>query len=280
MWTQQNLRLIRIYSFLSLGAAVIVTAAELIRVVIHFAFKVWFIVLLRIPYENDVNLRLRRVNLLMSVSLCLPARPSLQYVTKFIYDYFFVLIYFVEVWYLGTYEFHNTISWGCFRLYVPQLDSLCDIHLCLCSVCNNAWSRDSFSEIAWFIVAAVFGFLFSSIAFAYYRQLLDPTSAANQARAPSAQARAAGVYPTHYNPPYASGGRGYAPPPGPPPPAAASSVYVPEYDPAKLPDYGEDDATVVDGLGGFDKKGADPFADFDRRSDSEHGRDDGARNVW
>ena len=159
------------------------------------------------------------------------------------------------------------------------------------TVCNDAWSHDSFSEIAWFIVVAILGFLFSSITFAYYRQLIDPTSPANQARAPSAQARAAaagGAYPPpHYNPPYASGGvdvggsvgnLGYAPPPGPPPPGAASSVYVPEYDPAKLPAYGESNESGDLGLE-RDKKDADPFADFDRVSEGHAGRKGGNGNV-
>ena len=114
------------------------------------------------------------------------------------------------------------------------------------TVCNSAWDHDSFSEIAWFIVTSILSLLFASVAFSYYRQMLDPTSPANASRAPSAQARAA-MYPDHYNPPYAGeygvygrGGAGavgqYAPPPGPPP-AAQSTAYVPEYDPAKLPEY-------------------------------------------
>lgn len=147
------------------------------------------------------------------------------------------------------------------------------------SVCDSAWSHDSFSEIAWFIVTAVCSLLFASVAFSYYRQMLDPTSPANASRAPSAQARA-GLYPEHYNPPYAGdGGFGagavgqYAPPPGPPP-AASSTAYVPEYDPVKLPEY-ESKGGYTAGAHGDDKDG-DPFADFTREG---HAEGDAARRV-
>jgi len=146
------------------------------------------------------------------------------------------------------------------------------------SFCSSAWSHDSFSEIAWFIVTAVCSLLFASVAFSYYRQMLDPTSPANASRAPSAQARAA-MYPEHYSPPYAGdggfgaygrGGAGavgqYAPPPGPPP-AASSTAYVPEYDPVKLPEYDSKDGYAA-GAHGDDKDG-DPFADFTREGHAE-----------
>lgn len=48
------------------------------------------------------------------------------------------------------------------------------------------------------IVLAIF---FSILAFSYWRQLLDPTSSANAARAPSAQVRTGG-FPSHYTPAY------------------------------------------------------------------------------
>lgn len=38
--------MIRIYAFLSLGAALVVSATELIRVIIHFVFKVCFLLYL------------------------------------------------------------------------------------------------------------------------------------------------------------------------------------------------------------------------------------------
>lgn len=52
--------------------------------------------------------------------------------------------------------------------------------------------------------------VFSAIAFAYLRQMLDPTSAANSFRAPNAGR--VGDYPSHYNPPYNT----YGAPPAPP----------------------------------------------------------------
>lgn len=98
--------------------------------------------------------------------------------------------------------------------------------------------------------------------------MLDPTSVINAQRAPSAQFRGP---PEHYNPPYAGpyGAGGYhvgsesnmprfAPPSGPPP--AHKTDYVPEYDAAKLPGYGEGDARSVDEHD-VDKK--DPFGDSD-----------------
>ena len=185
----------------------------------------------------------------------------------------------------------------CFTsLTVSLLTSfLCSYHV----VCDSAWRHDSFSEIAWFIVVGILSLLFAAIAFSYYRQMLDPTSPVNAARAPSAQARAAGLYPEHYNPPYVpesdyygnargpgTGTGRYAPPPGPPPGAAKADdeAYVPEYDPAKLPEY---DVRGAYTAGASDKKSdaVDPFADFDElgkkapahESDSEH--DDGAKHT-
>lgn len=130
-------------------------------------------------------------------------------------------------------------------------------------LCSDSWSHDSFSELAWFFVSSVLALIFATVAFAYYRQMLDPTSPANAARAPSAQARAA-MYPAHYNPPYVPdlpyGGERFAPPPGPPPPR--QDQYAPPYDAAKLPVYSK---------GGYEEAGegskkGDPFADFDGQS--------------
>ncbi|KAF8120030.1 hypothetical protein EV363DRAFT_1408584 [Boletus edulis] len=56
-------------------------------------------------------------------------------------------------------------------------------------------------EIVAVIFGILFGLAFTAIAFAYYRQVLDPTSPANASRLPSDSARQDG-YPTHYNPPY------------------------------------------------------------------------------
>lgn len=124
--------------------------------------------------------------------------------------------------------------------------------------------------------------LFASIAFSYYRQMLDPSSIVNTSRARG------GAQPQHYNPPYAAGpgpygftsagagygagyaagAGGYAPPPGPPP--AQSQVFVPQYDAAKLPEY-EQGGYLAHGAGDAKgdeddlglKGGRDPFADFD-----------------
>lgn len=106
--------------------------------------------------------------------------------------------------------------------------------------------------------------------------MLDPSSPANAARAPSAQARAAagfGGQPQHYTPPYVAGGYGYggadstanlgyaapryAPPAGPPP-AFAAMKGESEDELSKPPGYGEGDARSLKDV---DQK--DPFADFD-----------------
>ncbi|PSS34217.1 hypothetical protein PHLCEN_2v1727 [Hermanssonia centrifuga] len=106
-------------------------------------------------------------------------------------------------------------------------------------------------------------FFFVSIAYTYYRQVLDPTSVANAARAPSAQHRIVAnqydtpAYPQHYNPPYLPYNPPapiYAPPPGPPPSVGKPPAY----------EGGEADG-YLDGK----DKAEDPFADFDGPS---HGK--------
>ncbi|KAG5638851.1 hypothetical protein H0H81_009402 [Sphagnurus paluster] len=57
--------------------------------------------------------------------------------------------------------------------------------------------------------AAFLAALFTSVALAYHRQLLDPTSAANAWRAPSSAFPSNSV-PSHYNPAYGGGGDSYA----------------------------------------------------------------------
>jgi hypothetical protein len=121
--------------------------------------------------------------------------------------------------------------------------------------------RAHLSLIVSLISFAVLSIMFSVIAFGYYRQLLDPTSAANVLRAPSNQVRM-DLYPSQYNP-------SYAPPPGVPNlgynysasrgiPQDRDEAFVPPYDDAKLPGYGA-------GLGLDDKadsdKRQDPFGD-------------------
>ncbi|THH04075.1 hypothetical protein EW145_g5792 [Phellinidium pouzarii] len=205
----QKLAMIRIYAFASLGVAVIITATELIRVIIHFAFK----------------------STLINECIALSTNQTVE--TR------------VGIWGTKTTTLNGEDA---------------------STFCNSAWSHDSFSEIAWFIVAGIASLLFASITFSYYRQMLDPTSVVNATRAP------VGQMPEHYNPPYANGAfgydvgvgaGGYAPPPGPPP--AQSVAYVPQYDSAKLPEYergGYLDASD-DKKGDDLKGGTDPFADYE-----------------
>lgn len=98
--------------------------------------------------------------------------------------------------------------------------------------------------------------------------------------------RAAGVFPTHYNPPYNGGGAGnpgwesvpelaydsgaYAPPSGPPP--EHGSAYAPPYE-GKPPGYGVGvDAEQGAYDAGKDDKKDDPFADFEGQEHHESGR--------
>lgn len=142
--------------------------------------------------------------------------------------------------------------------------------------CNNAWSHDSFSEIAWLLVAIVVGLLFSSIAFSYYRQLLDPTSPANATRAPSNRYQggtftlAQGRVPDHYQPPYNAPDLPYnsgAPVGGAMPGAGSTGIYAPP--PGKPPGYSDPEGYAAGINDGKDAYGAskvhddDPFADFD-----------------
>ncbi|KAG6918295.1 hypothetical protein DXG01_015387 [Tephrocybe rancida] len=132
--------------------------------------------------------------------------------------------------------------------------------------CRRSWDRSSWTEIVGLLIVGVLGFLFTAIAFAYYRQLLDPTSAANASRAPSHQARMSGVFPSHYNPPYDASVPNlsyqynarpqYAPPAGPPPGHGQDETFVPPYD-GKPPGYMGGDSK------GYDDDSKDPFADFD-----------------
>lgn len=122
----------------------------------------------------------------------------------------------------------------------------------------------------------VFSIFFTMIAFAYYHQALDPTSAANVQRAP---APALGEHPDHYNrpydappyppygaPPYGAPPYGappaqpqYAPPPGPPPSDMGYGVGMGigvGGEPHKERDLKDDAASET-------TKFDDPFADFD-----------------
>lgn len=132
-------------------------------------------------------------------------------------------------------------------------------------VCAENFSRNSISTIVWLIIGTIVALFFASLAYSFYRQLLDPL--AFRAQAPSDQVRLEAL-----RRPYAQGQYGYAseplhggayggglnpypafaPPLGPPPGA-------PPYESAKLPGYGADDASraILDG----DKKDGDPFND-------------------
>ncbi|KAF7316244.1 DBR1 domain-containing protein [Mycena indigotica] len=99
--------------------------------------------------------------------------------------------------------------------------------------CNREYNRDSWQLIISLLITMVIWGFFSALGWAYYRQVLDPTSVVNSLRAPSNQFNGQfnGAYPSHYNPPYnpsvpnlgyaapyANPNPVYAPPAGPPPP--------------------------------------------------------------
>ncbi|KAG6811444.1 hypothetical protein H0H92_007361 [Tricholoma furcatifolium] len=133
----------------------------------------------------------------------------------------------------------------------------------------NFWGAVSAGNLTPTEAANFLAFFFTVLAFAYYRQLLDPTSVANSSRAPSNQARLNGGFPTHYNPPYDasvpnlpytySAHPTYGPPAGPPPGHEEhDETFVPPYD-GKPPGYTGGDTK------GYDVDGKDPFSDFEER---------------
>ncbi|KAL0573538.1 hypothetical protein V5O48_008424 [Marasmius crinis-equi] len=139
--------------------------------------------------------------------------------------------------------------------------------------CNEAWDHDSWAEIVQLIILLILAALWSSIAFSYYRQVLDPTSPANVSRVPAPQQWA-----SHYNPPYSSnngfnqpyyGQQSYGPPPGPPPQQqfAPPPGPPPNVGGAKSPEYLGADGHAG-GMYGQDKKPDNPFADFEESSSS------------
>ena len=100
------------------------------------------------------------------------------------------------------------------------------------------------------IPVPVLGLFFTSIAFAYYRQALDPGSAANSYRVPFNPGRRDN-HPTHYSPPY--DGTSYVP------------VYLPSVGPppadGKPPEYKR--ASDVLFREENDAKEEDAFSDYD-----------------
>jgi len=134
------------------------------------------------------------------------------------------------------------------------------------SWCQSQWDHDSWADIVGLLIIIFLSAMFSLFAWAYYRQLLDPTSAANVVRTPGPRDNA---FPSHYNPAYDASvpslgyqyGPGYgqqypqqpypqfAPPPGPPPAMKGA-----DSKPHDEPTYGYE----VD-----DNAKENPFADFD-----------------
>ncbi|KAH7883101.1 hypothetical protein F5I97DRAFT_178951 [Phlebopus sp. FC_14] len=114
------------------------------------------------------------------------------------------------------------------------------------SYCNDQWNHDSWAEIVVLLIEIVLGLLFTSIAFAYYRQALDPSSPVNASRAPFNQSRMED-YPSHYNPAYEPA---YVSPVGAP---FDGSGKPPDYKRGSYVPYGEDK----------DAKEGDPFSDYD-----------------
>ncbi|KAH9929078.1 uncharacterized protein BXZ73DRAFT_78222 [Epithele typhae] len=131
--------------------------------------------------------------------------------------------------------------------------------------CTDAWNKDSFNEIISLIFEIFFSIFFTMITFAYYHQVLDPTSPANVQRGPMVTS---GPQPAHWNAPYDPNARydappyppygqpQYAPPPGPPPTEMGygAGMGVGADKDRDMKDH--DDASET-------TKYDDPFADFD-----------------
>ncbi|KAJ3764488.1 hypothetical protein EV360DRAFT_77429 [Lentinula raphanica] len=133
------------------------------------------------------------------------------------------------------------------------------------SWCESEWDHDSWADIVELLILIFLSVMFSMFSYAYYRQLLDPTSAANVVRTPN-RAPPSG-FPSHYNPaynasvpslgyqygPYGQQPYGqFAPPPGPPPAMDDADGKLPGYTGGPGYGYGVDD-----------KAKENPFADFD-----------------
>lgn len=229
----QRLPLIRIYAFVSVLATILVFAAGLVQIIIHFSLK------------NDI------------INECTKSSTNED-----------VLYY--PFGFLGPVS-HDTLTPAEAREW-----------------CSDAWDHDSWADVVSLIITLILAGMFNALAFAYYRQALDPSSVANAMRAPSNQVRAS-AFPAHYNPPYNASvpnlGYGYnmpyaggpfqsapayAPPPGPPP----------HMDDGKLPGY-----VGGDGKGAFAaEKDDNPFADFDdgpsRRTAERDVTDSSPRNTF
>jgi hypothetical protein len=127
--------------------------------------------------------------------------------------------------------------------------------------CNHYWDRDSWSDIISFLLLTFVAAFFASVAFAYFRQVLDPTSPANALRGPTQHRM--GAFPSHYNPPYNPNyGRGpgysYPAPQGPPP--NQEDAFVPPYE-SKPPGYVQGDYRGEVGYGKGDYNSSDDRED-------------------
>jgi len=111
--------------------------------------------------------------------------------------------------------------------------------------CKRSWDRGSWIEIVAFIATTLLAALFASVAFGFYRQLLDPSGVHNSMRVPASAVRA-DAYPSAYAPPYNpqypapypaygaytpshapySAYPAYGPPPGAPPPDTKPPGYL------------------------------------------------------
>ncbi|KAF8508155.1 hypothetical protein JB92DRAFT_2954257 [Gautieria morchelliformis] len=134
--------------------------------------------------------------------------------------------------------------------------------------CRSIYNRMSFSTIAWLILPTLFALFFASVAYSFYRQLLDPNSF-RAPRAPSDQVRLEALrtqqqpYGGGYMPyPGFNSVPNYGPPPGPPPPQAMGGYNVPPYEDGQLPGYASEfPAKDVGEEKDADQKGGDPFMD-------------------
>jgi len=140
--------------------------------------------------------------------------------------------------------------------------------------CNREWENDSVSSIIALIIEMFLAVLFVSIVFAYYRQLIDPTSPVNVSFPDRP-----GFAPQSYNPPYEP--QYYPPPPGAPS-VPYDQRFAPPYEANKLPGYDGD--VKYEGDAGYKRRQnsddrnstykEDPFGDFDHNSSYGHGKKD------
>jgi len=133
--------------------------------------------------------------------------------------------------------------------------------------CQNAWDRGSASEIISLIIQLLLAALFTTIAFRYYRQCLDPTSPTNFSRTPQANQ---GGFSSQYNPPYNASvpnlGYGYNMPYAGGPPPSQQFAPPPGPPPSKLPDYSGGN------ISHNAEKDENPFADFTEVTGNEAAR--------